>query len=170
MDVALVLQLLTAAGIGGVITQWLSRSGERRQARAAVRTALADVEDQRWARSTDEADGQRFIEALRGFTTAAMVAGLPRSLTESYAYVASASRAITKDRLERGNQPLHIELRVSEHIEAHAELVAGYLWHPLWGQLHYRRRLSALDKEQKALARDTNRPDAVWLGRLYRTV
>jgi hypothetical protein len=48
-------QLLTAVGVrsilGSLITQFVSRSGERRTLRATVREALSTVEQLRWAKA-----------------------------------------------------------------------------------------------------------------------
>lgn len=169
MEFGFLLQLLTAAGLGGVvsgvITQWFSRSGERRQARAAVRAALSELEDRRWTRDVGEETDDQFVAAKRAFTTAAMIAGLPRDLAEQYVAAASASAALTKDKAKH-NEHLSIDSKVNRHIQGYADLVAQHLWHPVLGRARYKHRLRRLKEQKRALVQE-EREDAVWLKRVY---
>lgn len=104
MDLTELLKAASAAGVGGFVFQQLSRSPERRQARAAVRQALSELERARWTRTLTDDEADAFGAKRRAFVTAAMVARVPRELTEAYARAAVVSAAITKERLEESGE------------------------------------------------------------------
>lgn len=161
VDAVDVSSLLTAAGVGGLAVSWFSRSGERREARAAVRAALSELEYHRWTADTTAETAVRFGHAVRSFEVAALVSGLPREVTERYSRAARVSAALTKDKVARG-EPVGIEIEVAEHLERYAEVVADYLWQPFRARIVYKRRLAALAVEERQLIQ-TDGPDASWL-------
>lgn len=135
----------------------MSRSGERRQARGNVRAALSEVERHRWARDLDTIEWLAFSGALTLFVSAALVAGMPRQLVDSYERMAQVSRFVTAGRLRDGEPPeqVGIEAEVSDCIEFAHRLVASYLWRPFWTRLVLRRELKKLDKLVEKATEDT---------------
>ena len=91
----LIVELVAAAGIGSPLTQFVSRSGERRALRTKVREELSTLEWLRWA-VADEAEMQRrsaeLLSARRRLLSAAMLANVPRKLVEEYGRLALAAR------------------------------------------------------------------------------
>jgi hypothetical protein len=111
-------QLLTAVGVGSIlgslITQFVSRSGERRALRAKVREELSTVEQLRWAKAdrpkvglnspsttaTLQAKRAADLAAARlHLHAAAMLAHLPRGVVEEYDRLALAAHQSSKESL-----------------------------------------------------------------------
>ena len=73
----LILTTLGAGATGAVISTYGTQTRERRQARAAAREALRNVENLTPSPDTRE----QVAAALDAFDTSAMLAGLPRKVT-----------------------------------------------------------------------------------------
>ena len=154
-------QLLTAAGLGSIlgslITQFISRGGERRALRAKVREELSTVEQLRWAtdagphvrRSPEapaalgESHAATLAAARLRLQTAAMMAHLPRGIVEDH--LALAAYQSSKESLT-DRQVASVPRPVSECIEAAYQLICDLLWHPVLTRLTYRPRLRKLQR------------------------
>ena len=116
MDLNELAQLLGAGGVGGLVTQYVSRGAERRQARGSVREALSEVERLRWTFDLQDDEVREFRRALRSFASAALVAGMPRRLVDRYEHMAQVSRFATRLKLQEQN------VTAVDHITLDAEL------------------------------------------------
>jgi hypothetical protein len=155
--------LLTAVGVGSIlgslITQFVSRSGERRALRAKVREELSIVEELRWAkadppevrRSPSSAAvlrNQRAADlaaARLRLHTAAMLAHLPRGLVEEYDRLALAAHQSSRESLA-AHQEASVPGPVSDCVKAARQLMCDLLWHPVLTRLTYRWRFKKLQK------------------------
>jgi hypothetical protein len=139
-------QLLTAAGVGSLLTQFISRSGERRALRATVREELSIVEELRWAKA-DEPEAQKrsddLAAARRRLQNAAMLAHLPRKVIKEYDRLAIV--AYTSSRQNLGTQR-GVPGVVNECVEAAYQLVSDLLWRPVLTRFTYRWRFRGLQK------------------------
>ncbi len=123
------------------------RGGVPHAVAQAAHPALSVVERLRWTRHSDDETAEEFGDARRAFLTAAMIAGLPRRLTEHYARAAIVSAAITRDKVVAGEAPsVEVEVEVEEHLEAYTELVADYLWRPVRGAAPLPPRARAVER------------------------
>lgn len=124
------LQLLGAGAIGGLIGPYLTHAKERREARAAVRKHLADVENARWA-----AQGLDFMAAASAFEAAALAARLPRPIVDLYANLATVGREHSehdaREAEEHGYEDAGaIDGELYDHIRSARDLVIDAIWQP----------------------------------------
>jgi hypothetical protein len=156
-------QLLTAAGLGSIlgslITQFISRGGERRALRAKVREELSTVEQLRWAKddgpdvrrspeapaAREESHAAKLTAARLRLQTAAMMAHLPRGIVEEYDHLALAAYQSSKESLT-DRQVASVPRPVAECVEAAYQLICDLLWHPVLTRLTYRPRLRKLQR------------------------
>ena len=154
MDLNELAQLLGAGGVGGIVTQYISRGVERRQARGSVREALSEVERLRWTFDLKDNEVREFRRALRSFASAALVAGMPRRLVDRYEHMAQVSRFATRLKLEGQNvtsaDHMTLDVEFEQCVEKAHQLVADYLWRPTLARLLLRHELQSLDKLEEA--------------------
>jgi hypothetical protein len=99
--VADVAELIAAGGVGSLLTQFGSRSSERRALRAKVREELSIVEALRWASKAEiQKRNTELLSARRRLHTAALLAHPPRELIETYDQLALAAFKSSRERLE----------------------------------------------------------------------
>jgi hypothetical protein len=141
--------LAAAGGVGSLLTQAVSRSGERRTLRAKVREELWNVEVLRWAVEADQETTQKqsadLRSARRRLHSAAMLAHLPRELIEKYDQLALAALASSKDSLARG-EPNGVPGVVNDCVLAAYGLICDLLWRPTITRLTYPWRFKKLRK------------------------
>lgn len=154
MDLNELAQWLGAGGVGGIVTQYISRGVERRQARGSVRDALSEVERLRWTFDLKDDEVIEFRRALRSFASAALVAGMPRRLVDRYEHMAQVSRFATRLKFQNQNvtsaEHMTLDAELEQCVEKAHQLVADYLWHPLLARLLLSRELKNLDKLEEA--------------------
>jgi len=75
-----VISFLAALGLGSALGQYLASSKDRRESRANVLSALAEVEAARWAGGRRNVSLPDFQASMRKFQTAALIYGSCRSL------------------------------------------------------------------------------------------
>jgi len=156
-------QLLTAAGLGSIlgslITQFISRGGERRALRAKVREELSTVEQLRWSKDNarhvrmspeapaalEESQAAKLAAARLRLQTAAMMAHLPRGIVEEYDHLAVAAHQSSQESLA-DRQVASVPRPVSECVEAAYQLICDLLWHPVLTRLTYRPRFRKLQR------------------------
>jgi hypothetical protein len=156
-------QLLTAVGVGSILgsllTQFVSRSGERRALRAKVREELSTVEQLRWAKADpprvqkspgtpallQEQRAANLAAARLRLHTAAMMAHLPRGIVEEYDHLALAAHQSSKESLA-DQQAASVPGPVSDCVQAAYRLMCDLLWHPVLTRLTYRWRFKKLQK------------------------
>jgi hypothetical protein len=142
-----------AAGIGSILTQFVSRNGERRALRAKVRDELSNVEELRWAvKGPDvvmEERNRDLHAARRRLIAAALMAQIPRDLIEEYDHLAVVAFTTSKERLAT-SQTTSVPSEVEDCVEAAYGLIGDRLWHPLLARLSYRRRFKGLRKMVEA--------------------
>jgi hypothetical protein len=147
-SIAEVAELIAAGGVGSLLTQFVSRSGERRTLRAKVREELSSMEELRWAVEASEAETEtrraELHAARRRFHSAAMIAHLPKELVELYDHLAMAAFASSKESVEHGDELAGVPVAVSECVYAAKELICDLLWHPVLARLTYRSRFKKL--------------------------
>ena len=171
-----ILELLVAAGAGGLIVQYVGRGSERRTARADVRKALSEVDTARWHIPAEDAE-DAFTERLRTLMVTAMVAQVPRELTDRYIYAAQATRAArTAAKREHPEYAQHrmvgggigLERDFSDYVDQTRDLLVSYLWRPWPGLWRYRYgpRLRELDAKKEKIAASKTR-DGPYLGYKY---
>jgi hypothetical protein len=154
-----ILELLAAAGAGGLVVQYVGKGSERRTARAEVRKVLSEVDTARWQIPSDDEE-DTFTEQIRTLMVTAMVAQVPRDLTERYIYAAQATRAArtaaSREHLEYGKHRLvgsriGPERDFSDYVDETRDLLVSYLWRPWPGLWRYRygSRLRELDTKEE---------------------
>jgi hypothetical protein len=166
---------LVGGAVGGAAIQTIfgplfGQVHYRRELRAKVLNALAEVERERWASSEDRSGFRAAIGQLR---STALVAGVNRELVDSYALAAAASYGHSLRDWERHGNPDGggISMPLSHYVTQCAEALTFYVWHPRWAgairRLTMRRLQKARAKTSEEM-KDQNEPihwDSVWLPR-----
>jgi hypothetical protein len=152
------LELLIAAGAGGIAVQYIGKGPERRAARAEVRKALGAVQERRWNTTTENDRGETFRQDLARLMTAAMVAQVPRRLIDQYVHASRAVRAALTN--ERRREPAFSEFlmyglgELGDYFDEVGNLLVDYLWRPWLERARLKRRLDALEEKRKRLAKE----------------
>ncbi|MFC9160760.1 hypothetical protein ACFTZ8_07935 [Streptomyces fungicidicus] len=156
-DLVGVLQLLGAGSVGAVVAQYVSAAPERRQARAAARTAMTALEEAVWSEG-DPQEWSRLRRAVHAFESAAMIAGVPREVSEWYVTTRVAFYSES-----RRNFEMHPDPEFGGGLEGHhfrslnlaSEVVYQALWHPQRSRLLWRARLKRAKAGAFAAAEDS---------------
>lgn len=168
MDVATVVALIGALGIGSIVGQYVAGAGQRRQTRAEVLRALGRVESARWA-GPDEPEVP-FRQAIRELETAALLARLPRDLIVHYKVLAQAGHWLSTESWDEYPDPEFgggIEGHFADVIWDAAADVSQLAWRPWLGRVRIHRRIRERDsrakeiddaKVQRELKRSQDRP------------
>jgi hypothetical protein len=124
----LVLTTLSAGAIGSIITTYGSQARERRDARKEALARLADADR---AAGQPSSDRKAIVDAGRAVGTAALLAGVPMYIADTYLLAYDTSR---DDRFKWAPPRIspHDPASVGIHIYREAtELLTKVLWHPL---------------------------------------
>lgn len=152
MDIATLLSIATALGVGGILGGLFERGTERRAARAKVLEALGKLEEQRWAPDNDEVRVRS-----REFLVAAMVARIPVDLARTYAHLALASGYLSRADWEQtgpnGQGAGAIDGELAEITTDAAQLVVLAAWRPWYS---FRRRRGELGRIVRKRAKIQN--------------
>jgi hypothetical protein len=146
-------QLAAAGGVGSLLTQSMSRSGERQRLRADVRAELSTVEAlRRHGRDADKAVRKaQFIEleaARRRLHVAALMAHLPREIVEEYDRLAMVAYASAQEFPAGPDESLvGLPIPVADCVAEAFDILCGLLWGPwVLRRLRYWRRIRGLRK------------------------
>ncbi|MEV6837922.1 hypothetical protein AB0N17_25995 [Streptomyces sp. NPDC051133] len=142
-DLMGVLQLLGAGSAGAVVAQYVSAAPERRQARAAARTAMTALEEAIWSQG-DPQEWSRLRRAVHAFESAAMIAGVPREISEWYVTTRVAFFKESRRSFERHPDPEYgggVDGRHFRGLNTATEIVYRALWHPQRSRLFWRPHL-----------------------------
>lgn len=155
MDIAQLISLFGALGIGSILGQYLGTAPERRSTRAAVLKALASVESARWA-DGQEADPS-FVECARDLESAALIARLPRRAIAQYLALAYAAFWLSRENYEQ--DPGHeysggINAQFADVVRASAALVTALAWKPLSTSLRLSAKTAEIDSRANEVAHD----------------
>ncbi|QHB37875.1 hypothetical protein SEA_OPIE_32 [Gordonia phage Opie] len=149
MDLATVVSILGALGIGSVVTQHFAGSRDRRQIRAEVLTRLAEVESARWAASGDAPTIDDFMRVVHSFETAALIARIPREAVQQYVFYAFAGRSrsqdgVESDRMSGDFDPEYsgaLNAAFADVVDDEAHEIAALVWAPLRSRYRLSHRL-----------------------------
>lgn len=125
-----IVSVVGALGLGSVLGQYLASSKDRREVRARVLSAIAEVEESRWV-GEGTATSAQFQAALRNLQAAALVARLPRHAVREYAVLAQAARWLSQEEWDRLGDPEiggGIDARLSDATREAAKAVAELVW------------------------------------------
>lgn len=142
VDIANLVSLAGALGLGSVLGQFLMAGGQRRQTRAEVLRALGDVESSRWA--GDEKPAMPFSVAMRELDTAALLARVPREAVVHYKLLAQAGFWASVESWEQYPDPEFgggIETDLATIIREAAAEISSLVWRPWVGRVGLRRRI-----------------------------
>jgi hypothetical protein len=151
-----ILELLAAAGIGGILAQYVGKGSERRAARAEVLQALRVVDTARWNIPTEGDD--EFSDQLRALKTSAMIAQVPRRLVDEYGYGAQATRVARMEAHKYDPDSVGLNREFSDYVDEVRDLLVGYLWQPWLARLRLGTRLPALEAKRRELRGDMTGP------------
>ncbi|MFF7447456.1 MULTISPECIES: hypothetical protein [unclassified Streptomyces] len=157
VDLVGVLQLFGAGSVGAVVSQYVSTAPERRQARAAARTAMTALEEAVWS-SGDPEEWRRLRRAVHAFESAAMIAGVPREVSDWYARTRVALYSASRRSFEQDPDPEYgggLPTRYVRGLNAATEVVHYALWHPLRSRLFWRARLKTAVADARAAVHDS---------------
>ena len=157
VDLIEVLQFLGAGGVGAVITQYVSAAPERRQARAAARTAMTALEEAVWSQGKPE-EWSQLRRAVHNFESAAMIAGVPHDLSEWYVTTRVAFYLESRRGYEENPDPEYGGALATHHIRAlnsANEIICQALWHPQRSRLFRRTRLKKAMAQTRAAVADS---------------
>ncbi|MFD5845593.1 hypothetical protein [Streptomyces chartreusis] len=157
VDLVGVLQLLGAGSAGAVVAQYVSAAPERRQARAAARTAMTTLEEAVWSKG-DPGEWRRLRSAVHAFESAAMIAGVRREVSEWYVTTRVAFYSESRRSFERFPDPEYgggLETRQFRGLNAATEVVYLSLWHPQRSRLFWRLRLKKAKADALAAVEDS---------------
>jgi hypothetical protein len=156
-DLVAVLQLLGAGSVGAVVAQYVSAAPERRQARAAARTAMTALEEAVWSQGDPE-EWRRLRRAVHTFESAAMIAGVPRDVSEWYTRTRVAFYLESRRSYEQRPDPEYGGGLTTRHVRglnAASEVVYQALWHPQRSRLFSRVRLRRAMADARAAVADS---------------
>ncbi|WP_143066027.1 hypothetical protein [Streptomyces sp. CC53] len=156
-DLVGILQLLGAGSVGAVVTQYVGAGPERRQARAAVRSAMTELDEAVWSQGeTDE--WPRLRKGLHAFESAAMVAGVRREVSDWYVTTRIAFFYESRRSYEQHPDTDFGGGIVSRYVRGLNEanyVVYQALWHPQRSRFLWRRRLKAAKTAARTAAADS---------------
>lgn len=148
-----VVSVLGAIGLGSVLGQYLASSKDRREARARVLSAIAEVEESRWV-GEGNATAAEFQTALRNLQTAALIARLPRDAVFEYGALAQAARWLSQETWDRTIEPElggGIDAHLADATREAARAISELAWS--WGPTHERRWRRARKRIEQRLAK-----------------
>jgi hypothetical protein len=157
VDLVGVLQLLGAGSAGAVVAQYVSAAPERRQARAAARTAMTTLEEAVWSQGDPE-EWRRLRRAVHAFESAAMIAGVPREVSEWYTRTRVAFYLESRRSFEEYPDPEYgggLATRYVRGLNAASEVVYHSLWHPQRSRLLWKARLKRAMADARAAVADS---------------
>ncbi|MFG1909012.1 hypothetical protein [Kribbella sp. NPDC048928] len=130
------MSTLGAALIGGIIAPYVTKSRERREARAEVLNAILELEQRRWG----EIGYDQFQRAAFALQATAVIARVPRWAVVAYLDVAKAARDTSRE-FDSDDGPTWV-IDSSEEAKVQRELnrLTRVIWHPVLGRLYGRRR------------------------------
>jgi hypothetical protein len=149
-----VVSVLGVLGLGSVLGQYLASSKDRREARARVLSALAQVEQSRWVGAHATASLAEFETALRDLETAALVARLPRSSVLEYEVLAQSARRLSAEDWDRTVDPETgggIDAYMADATREAARTIAELAWS--WGPTHRWRSHRSKKRVDRLVAR-----------------
>ncbi|GAB3123164.1 hypothetical protein GCM10027160_43170 [Streptomyces calidiresistens] len=139
-----------------MVAQYVSAGPERRQARATARNAMTSLDEAVWYKG-DSKEWRRLRKAIHAFESAAMIAEVPREVSDWYVKTRVAFYLQSRRSYEEFPSPEFgggIERRYAEGLNGATEVVHYVLWHPQRARLFWRRRLKAAQKGARAAAHD----------------
>lgn len=125
--------LLGGLGAGSIISQYANSGKARRELRSAVLEAIVRLEQERWAHEHDSADYPKYIAALRGLETAALVARIPRDAVLHYVVFADTARRLSEDEFREFDDDLWagpIDGYFDNLVRDSARLLTTLVWSP----------------------------------------
>jgi hypothetical protein len=156
-DIATVVSVISALGVGSLIGQWFGRGKDRRTARAAVLDKLAEVEEVRWYRGPSDEDS--FQKLIKQLETAALIARVPRAAVKQYHGLALGVLLISKFNNERTDLG-SIPTEMSDAVHDAAEIIQKAAWSPMTSWLWLRWRIRRVNRKVEAIASQARRdPD-----------
>ena len=156
-DLVGILQLLGAGSVGAVVTQYVGAGPERRQARAAVRSAMTELDEAVWSHG-DITEWGRLRRAVHTFESAAMIAGVPREVSSWYVTTRVAFYYESKRSYEQHPDPDYgggISTQYARGLNEAANVVHRALWHPQRSRFLWRRWLKAAKATAQAAVADS---------------
>ncbi|MFJ9869831.1 hypothetical protein [Streptomyces sp. NPDC101165] len=157
-DLVGVLQLLGAGSIGGVVAQYVGAGPERRQARAAARSAMAALEEAVWSEGRQEEWGQ-LRSAQHAFEAAALIAGVPQEIASWYVKTRGAIYRESRRSWEQYPDPECGGGVRTVHLNALNEatvMVYLALWHPYRSKLLWQRKLKSAKTRARVAVTDSS--------------
>lgn len=148
-----VVAILGVLGVGSILGQYVGSSKDRREARAGVLSALAEVESGRWVGANSKTPDE-FRSSLRSLQTAALIARLPRDAVWEYAVLGQAARWLSDEQWEREPDPElggHINGYLAEAVREAARAIVVMAWAPTL--MHRRQWHLAKKRIDESLAR-----------------
>jgi hypothetical protein len=134
------------AAVQSVLGPLFGQVHERRELRAKVLDSIAEVERERWA-SSDDRSG--FRAAIIGLRSNALVAGVSRTLLDTYVLAAAAAYGESLRGWERSGDPDAggISVPLADYVKHCADALTWQIWHPRWA---FARRPLTLQSLRKA--------------------
>ena len=128
---ALVGGAVGGAAVQSVLGPLFGQIHERRELRAKVLDSIAEVERERWA-SSDDRSG--FRAAIIGLRSNALVAGVSRTLLDTYILAAAAAYGESLRGWERSGDPEAggISVPLADYVKRCADALTWQIWHPRW--------------------------------------
>lgn len=156
------LQLLGAGSVGGVagqvVAHYVSAGPERRRARADVRSAMTELDELVW-RADEPEVWPRLRRALHAFESAALIAGVPRDLSNWYVTTRLAVYGQSRRNYERHGSPDEgggwLERHHLQGLNEAAEMIYQALWHPQRSRWFRKRRLAAAQERTRKAVTDS---------------
>jgi hypothetical protein len=153
---------LGGAIVSSVLAPLIAQRRERREVRAAVISAIANVERSRWEPSAKREEFRAAVVSLRA---AAMVAGAKRRVVDRYAFLAQVARRTSETSWELQPDPEvggTISSQLNVLVRDAAELLVDHLWHPVRSHGLLRFRLIRGRRKEQRLRTDSEERSIVW--------
>ncbi|UFR03190.1 hypothetical protein KBP30_19270 [Streptomyces sp. Go40/10] len=157
-DLVGLLQILGAGSVGGLVTQYVSAGPERRQARAAARSAMSALEEAVWSEGRQE-EWAKLRSAQHAFEAAALIAGVPQEVSDWYVKTRAAIYMESRRSWEQYPDPEYgggVNVKYLRALNEATALVYEALWHPHRSKLLWRRRLKAARARGRAVVADSS--------------
>jgi hypothetical protein len=119
---------LASAVIGGIISPQISQAKERREARAAVRERVAEVDALRWA----DKDIWQFRHAIAAFESSTILARVPRDIARRFVETAEQAYRMSEPVAEgpKGEPDVLISDKYENPFQVAIADLSRVLWHP----------------------------------------
>ncbi|MEU8666100.1 hypothetical protein R1Y80_09560 [Streptomyces sp. JL1001] len=156
-DLVGILQLLGAGSVGAVVTQYVGAGPERRQARAAVRSAMTELEEAIWSQG-ESGEWPRLRKSVHAFESAAMVAGVPLEISSWYVTTRVAFYYESRRSYEEHPDPEFgggVNSAYARGLNKATDVVYQALWYPQRSRLLWRRRLKAAKAAARLASADS---------------